>query len=119
MKKLIIGLILVSILLASALAMQPGCSWDSGLPDFSGNTTGIIDVDYAKYYESIRELAADADLIAVGPIDRTIEIVPDEATRDRAYLTRSAFRVERVVNGNGDGEIIISQMGAVVSLRFT
>ena len=110
---------LLTVLVVSALLTQAGCSRESSLPDFSGNTTGVIHVDYIKYYENIEELAADADLIAVGTIDQTIEVVPDEATGDtgdpraRTYLTRSSFRVERVIKGSAAEEIVISQMGAI------
>ena len=117
MKKLIAAAA-VTVLVISALLTQAGCNHESSPPDFSGNTTGVIHVDYIKYYENIGELAADADLIAVGTIDRTIEVVPDEATKDardprnQTYLTRSAFRVERVIRGSATKEIAISQMGA-------
>jgi hypothetical protein len=109
---------LLLLLVIAALLTQVSCSRESNLPDFSGNTTGTIYVDYVKSYDSLGELAADADLIAVGTIDRTIEVVPDEATgetgdpRARTYLTRSAFRVERVIKGIAIWEIVISQMGA-------
>ena len=106
----------LTVLVVAGLLTQAACSRDSSPPDFSGNTTGIIHVDYIKSYKSIGELATDADLIAVGTIDRTIEVVPDEATRDpraQTYSTRSAFQVERVVKGSADGEIVLSQIGAI------
>lgn len=107
-----------ALTLLSVLVTQIGCSRESRLPDFSGNTTGDIFLDYVKGYGNLGELAADSDLIAVGTIDRTIGVVTDEATKNeslknRSYLTRSAFRVERVVKGKADSEIILSQMGAV------
>lgn len=102
-----------ALLVLANLTVQPGCSRESSPPDFSGNTSGTICVDYVKSYENLGELAADADLIGVGTMDRTIEVVPDEATRGQTYLTRSAFRVERVLKGKAEGEITISQMGAV------
>jgi hypothetical protein len=70
--------ILITLLVAS------GCSEQNVKPVFNGNSSGTIFVDYVKTYENLEELAADADLIAVGTIDRTIEVVPDEATRDDA-----------------------------------
>jgi hypothetical protein len=118
MKKLIM-LDLAMVLVMTVLLVQAGCSHESSLPDFSGNTSGTIFVDYIKNYENLGELAADADLIAIGTIDRTVEVVADEATGDtgdpraRTYLTRSALRIEKLVKGNTDSEIIISQMGAI------
>ncbi|MFH1146921.1 MAG: hypothetical protein V1736_04365, partial [Pseudomonadota bacterium] len=117
MKKLL-TVAALTLLVVSALLTQPGCSRGSLLPDFSGNTTGVIFLDYVKGYGSLGGLAADADLIVVGTINRIIKVVPDEATKseslkNRSYLTRSAFHIERVVKGKADEEIIISQMGAV------
>jgi len=111
--KNLITIAVLTTLVVSLLVMQPGCSRNNGLPVFSGNTTGIIHVDYVNSYENLGELAADADLIAIGTIDRTIEVISDKATGDQTYLTRSAFRVERVVKGDADEEIIISQTGAI------
>jgi hypothetical protein len=110
---------LLMVLVIAFLLVQAGCSRENSLPDFSGNAIGIINVEYAKSYENLGELAADADLITVGTIDRTVEVIPDEATerpgdpRSRTYLTQSAFQVERVLKGNSESEIVISQMGAV------
>lgn len=117
MKKPII-IAALAVLVVSALLTQPGCSRESRPPDFSGNTTGTISIDYVKSYNNIKELAADANLIVVGMIDRTIEVVPDEATKsedpkNRTYLTRSAVRVERILKGKVGSRIVISQMGAV------
>ena len=118
MKKRLTAALLLLLVIA-ALLTQVSCSRESNLPDFSGNTTGTIYVDYVKSYDSLGELAADADLISVGTIDRTVEVIPDEATerpgdpRSRTYLTQSAFQVERVLKGNSESEIVISQMGAV------
>jgi hypothetical protein len=117
MKKLIM-LDLAMVLVMTVLLVPASCSRENGLPDFSGNAIGIIHVDYVKSYENLGELAADADLIAIGTIDRTVEVVPDEATGDtgdpraRTYLTQSAFQVEKVLKGSAESEIVISQTGA-------
>ncbi len=118
MKKI---LVILLILLLSAAIMLPvtGCSRETDRPDFGGYTPGIIYVDYVHGYESLAELAVDADLIVAGTIDRTLETVPDEATKDKQdprswmWQTRSAFKVEKSVKGDCPEEIIVSQEGAV------
>ncbi len=120
MKRLIIiAASALLVLMVVVLLVQAGCSQENSPPDFNEDTSGTIFVDYIKSYENLGGLAADADLIAVGTINRTVEVVPDEATGDtgeptaRTYLTRSAFRIKKVVKGSAKSEIIISQMGAV------
>src|SRR4030042_2399481 len=96
-----------------------GCNHESSQENDTGNATGVIFVEYNKSYESLGEMVADADLIVAGTIDRTIKVVPDEATKDkedprsRMWLTRSAFRVEKSIKGDFTDEIIITQIGAL------
>ena len=100
-----------------------GCNHNNSQEKNTGNVTGnitsIIHVGYARVYENLGELADEADLIVTGTIDRIIEVVPDEATKDkedprsRTWLTRLAFRVEKSIKGDFTDEIIIIQTGAV------
>ena len=74
--------------------------------------SGIF-VDYPKGYYSISELSADAMLIAVGRIDRTVEVGPDEATHGGLSYTKSAFRLDKVLKGKATREVIVVQGGAI------
>ncbi len=116
--KLYIGLLVPGIILfVSVILLQPGCS-KSSPPYSSGYAAGLIFVDYINSYDDIGELAADADIIAAGTIDRTLDVLPAnpaeaiEDPRQRTYITRSTFSVEKVIKGDVRGEIIVSQMGA-------
>ncbi|MFC1946372.1 hypothetical protein ACFLXY_00475 [Chloroflexota bacterium] len=111
--------IVITVFTAVSLLLS-GCNHESSQEDNnSSNTTGIIHVGYARSYENLGELADEADLIVAGTIDRTIEVVPDEATKDkknpmsRMWLTQSAFKVEQSVKGDYTDEIIISQLDAL------
>lgn len=73
---------------------------------------GGIFVDYAKGYYSLTELSTDATLIAVGMINRTVEVGPDGQPPSGTY-TRSAFRLEKVLKGQETREVIVNQIGAI------
>ena len=73
---------------------------------------GGIGVDYPKSYDNLTELASDAALIAVGRIDRTVRVGPD-GQPPRGTYTKSAFRLERVLKGDKNGEVIVNQIGAI------
>ena len=116
MKRISFLTIIIAVFTALSLLLS-GCIQDNSQEQNTGNVTGIINVDYVKSYESLGELAEDADLIAYGTIDRT-ETVPDESTRDgedpRTQLrnTRATLRVEKSIKGDFTDEIIIIQTGA-------
>ncbi len=74
---------------------------------------GGLFVDYAKGYYSIDELVVDTDLIALGTIDRTIEVSSDDATYGRLYSTKSALKLQRVLKGEAAREVIVVQTGAI------
>ncbi|HEY96460.1 MAG TPA: hypothetical protein G4O15_16155 [Dehalococcoidia bacterium] len=121
--KRISSLTIVIAILTAVFLLLSGCDHESNQDKYTGNTAGntigIIHVEYARSYESLGELAGEADLIVAGTIDRIMEVVPDEATKDkvdpgsRMWLTRSAFKVEKSVKGDFTDEIIIAQLGAL------
>jgi hypothetical protein len=76
-------------------------------------TTGVIHIGYGRIYENLSDLVVDADLIAAGEITRNIEVVPDEATRGGIKDTISAFRIETILKGKAQGEVVVSQEGAI------
>ena len=121
MKRISTLAILITVITAVFLLFS-GCNQESSQVKNTGNVIGIIHVDYVKSYESLGELAEDADLIVVGTVDRT-ETIPDEATKDkedsrlRMWNTRSVLKVEKSVKGDFSDEITIIQMGAAGRLQ--
>jgi len=65
---------------------------------------------WATNYEDMEELCNLADLIVVGTVDRIIEVVPTEWGHGMIYDARSAFRVETVLKGKADREIVLTHM---------
>jgi hypothetical protein len=117
MKRISVITTSVAVFMAASLLLS-GCNHESSQENNNSDTTGIINVGHMKNYENLSELADDADLIAIGTVDRTVEVVPDDATRDKENpqaqirLTRSSFRVEKSIKGDFTDEIIITQTGA-------
>ena len=74
------------------------------IPGASGSAS------WATNYEDMGELCSLADLIVVGTVDRIIEVVPAEWGHGMIYDAKSAFRVETVLKGTTDKEIVLTHM---------
>lgn len=99
--KFIIGLIIV------LLGTVSSCSATSK------QTSG--EAAWVKGYHSLNELtmATEIDMIAIGTIDRVVEIFNYSPLPEHAdYGTKFAFRVETVLKGEYIKEIIVTQVGA-------
>ena len=78
----------------------------------------VAGVSWATGYKGIEQLSAEADLIAVGTVERVIGVTGDVIGEVRwgpimLYFTDFAFSVERALKGPQDvGEVLIHQTGA-------
>jgi hypothetical protein len=105
--------ILVAVSIAAFLLVS-GCGHGStGGSNTEVTTASGVDIDYvAGYVLTIGDLAGDADLIVLGTVTGTVEVVPHE-TLAQVWQTKSAFNVEKSYKGDYEDEIIIIQTGAV------
>ncbi len=79
---------------------------EEGPPQRSG---GGSDASWAYGYNSIEDMCAHSDIIAVGVADRIIET--KEESR-HLYMTYWDFRIEKMLKGEEAGEITVVQMGS-------
>lgn len=111
MKKIVLFAILVAFTALSFLIC--GCGTESNRE--ANHEQTIVSVGHADYFGlnelTLGELANSADLIALGTVTRTIEIVPHETLKG-VWQTKSAFQVEKSLKGDYGEEIIIIQTGA-------
>jgi hypothetical protein len=70
------------------------------------------EASWAFYFDNLADLCAYSDVIAVGEVDRVVEIVVHINVNEMLYSTRWALRVEQVLKGKETGELIINQTGA-------
>jgi len=78
----------------------------------------LVEASWAKYYASIEDLSAEADLIVVGTVKGVVEVTSNVLAMARwgpviHYVTDFAFSVEQVLKGVQDvREVMIHQYGA-------
>jgi hypothetical protein len=72
------------------------------LPSVNGSAS------YGMSFDNFAELFAASDMVALGVIDRIIEVLPQKG---HLYFTRFAFRTERVFKGEALGEVVLSITG--------
>ena len=102
--------ILITLSIVISLLLS-GCGHESNLQE--SNEVSGVSIDYISGYQiGFGDLADAADLIALGTITGTVEVVPHE-TLEQVWQTKSAFHVEKSFKGDYSDEIIIIQTGAV------
>ena len=103
----------LTLVLAALVALLPlvvSCaSTPSSLPQKVG---GAGETSWAFGFANLSDLSVYSDAVVVGVVDRVVEIVPTIQGRHTDYMTRWAFRVEKMLKGKETKELIINQMGA-------
>lgn len=112
-------IIIISSFIVFVLFSSVSCSQDNDQITQNEPTLQITEASWAKHYDSIDELCSDPDigLIAIGEIDRIIDVVASDPVNARwgpvyLYYTDFNFIIERVLEGKDTKEIIIRQTGA-------
>lgn len=67
---------------------------------------------WAFYFDNVADLCAYSDVVAIGVVDRVVEIVPPLTEGGHLYQTRWALRVEKVLKGKETRKLIVNQSGA-------
>ncbi|MDD5190496.1 MAG: hypothetical protein PHE50_05575 [Dehalococcoidales bacterium] len=67
-----------------------------------------VSVDWDYHYSDLKTLCGSADLIAMGTISKTVQIVKEQVS---LYSTRSAFQIETILKGEAGKEVIVTQIG--------
>lgn len=70
------------------------------------------EASWAFYFDNVADLCAYSDVMAIGVVDRVVEIVPPLTEGGHLYETRWALRVEKVLKGKETRELIVNQAGA-------
>ncbi len=109
MKPAINKLVTVLTLFIALLTMLSCASTPTPPPQRIGSGGSA---SWAFYFDNIADLCTYSDVVAIGVVDRVIEIVPPLTERGHLYQTRWAFRVEKVLKGKDTGELIVNQTGA-------
>ncbi len=68
-----------------------------------------ISASYAGSFNNFAELYAASDMVALGDIDRVIEVVSEHGS---IFFTRLAFRIEKTIKGESAGEIVLNITGS-------
>jgi hypothetical protein len=90
--------------------LTAGCGDDDIQTSQNTAQTGSAEVSWARGHANINDLTTDADLIAVGTIDRDCETKQES---EHFYYTYFAFSIETALKGEAEDEIIILQVGSV------
>jgi hypothetical protein len=64
---------------------------------------------YPSSFDNFAELFAASDMVALGTVDRVIEVLPQQGS---LFSTRFAFKTETIYKGAEAGEIVLSITGA-------
>jgi hypothetical protein len=109
--KALIVVLVLWIILGVIIAVAAG---RNRLPEIGLNEPvgGGLFVDYVKDYKNLSELGADADIIVVGRIVRTLEAGTDNATGSLPS-TKSVLDVTNVLKGKPAPGIIVNQEGMI------
>jgi len=111
MKKKFTIAILTAIMVLSAISCTTA---NDGI---NQNQNIVANLSWASHYQDICELCTEADLIAVGEIDRVINETSDKVAEAEwgpviIYTTDFAFWIEQILKGKEAKEIILHQTGA-------
>ena len=106
------NLILVSTFIAAMILIIStfSCRHEKVLtdkPEIESAVSG--QTSWVKDYDSIGELCSESAIIAVGVIGRVVEVIQE---KKNLYFTRFAFRIEQVLKGEENEEVIIYHTGA-------
>jgi hypothetical protein len=97
------------------VAIAIGVLWGSGIIPRSSPTITFApgpsgSASYVSSFLDMGELCNSSDVIVVGTVNRVIDVVPNEWGDGMIYDARSAFRIDRVLKGKIDKEIILTKM---------
>ena len=94
-------ILLISVSCASTPPESPAITF---APGPSGSAS------YVSSFQDMSELCNSSDVIVVGTVEKVIEVVPAEWGHGRIYDARSALRVDKILKGKIDKEIVLTKM---------
>lgn len=69
-----------------------------------------VSASYVSSFQDMGELCNSSDVIVIGTVERVIDVVRADYGPDYIYDARSAFRVDKVLKGKIDKEIVLTKM---------
>ena len=111
--KVLRWMLVAVMLVITALSLLTGCAEKTQIelqptesPTLSYNGGSA---SYPASFDNFAELFAASDMVALGVIDRVVEVIPQKGS---LLFTRFAFKTERIYKGGEAGEIVLSITGA-------
>jgi hypothetical protein len=106
-------ILVISVPVWIVVSLLAGCEGKTitGISPTETNTLSEAggSASYPSSYDNFAELFAASDMVALGTVDRVIEVIPQQGS---LFFTRFVFKTERIYKGGEPGEIILSITGA-------
>ncbi len=74
-----------------------------------------VSASYVSSFQDMDELCNSSDVIVVGTVGKVIDVVPAESGHGTIYDARSTFRIDQVLKGKIDKEIVLTKMAFKVT----
>lgn len=96
--------LVITVLLAT---LASGCRTAAEITFAPGNSGSA---SYASSFQGMDELCNSSDVIVIGTVEKVIDVLPAEWGGGTIYDARSLFRVEEVLKGKIDKEIVLTKI---------